>query len=131
MAQSQPDGRADTKILVAEDDPLVRLFFEDMLEDMGFRSVVVAADRDEALRLAAEQRPQIAILDVNLRGQREGILLGQNLAQSGVPLIFVSGYADIAADPEVVALQPLAVMPKPCLPSELEAVLVEACQNLR
>lgn len=49
-------------VLVAEDDPGVRMTLEFVLEDEGFE-VVSAADGEEALRLAFEHRPHAILLD--------------------------------------------------------------------
>ena len=69
---------AGQKILVVEDEYLIRMLLEDMLDDLGFAVAGTAGSVPEASELAKTRDFDIAILDVNLRG----VLL---LSQAVVP----------------------------------------------
>jgi DNA-binding response OmpR family regulator len=60
---SQPEARERPRILVADDDPDIRALVAYRLERAGYE-VVAAADGAEALRLAFESEPDLAVLDV-------------------------------------------------------------------
>jgi DNA-binding NarL/FixJ family response regulator len=64
---SSQAGAARPRVLIADDDPDVRAVLCAQLED-GFDVVGVAADTDEAVALAGEHRPDIAIVDVQMPG---------------------------------------------------------------
>ncbi len=77
--------------LIAEDDALIALDIEQTLAShFGLRLSVVHGLK-EGLRLASGDRPDIAILDLVLRGESVEPL-ARLLAADGVPILFVSGY---------------------------------------
>lgn len=70
-----------TAILVVDDDAFARSFFEAALANAGYR-VVMATSVDEGLRISAEQRFDIAIVDI-LMPERSGLDLIRILRQRG------------------------------------------------
>ncbi len=89
-------------ILVADDEePILRLVGY-ALEDAGYR-VVAAVDGAEALRLARELLPAVAILDVRmpgLDGHEVARALRGDLRTTGMPIVMLTA---LAADEDVVA----------------------------
>ena len=126
MAQAALAGDA-AKVLVVEDETLVAMFLVDLVEDFGFAVVGPAGDGLEALRLAENERPQIAIVDVSVAAAQDGLEIGAELSRRyGTRLILISGHGHIAELPEVKELRPVAVLKKPCLPSQIEEALMRA-----
>jgi CheY-like chemotaxis protein len=82
---------SDRRILVVEDDMLIRLSLEDMLVDLGCNSVSTAATIDEALKLIDAHEFDAATLDVNLNGT-SSYAVADTLATRGVPFVFSTGY---------------------------------------
>ncbi len=95
--QGQSAGSAETlhgrRILVVEDSPVVAVACEDMLRDMGCTVVGPATNMAAALELAAEEKLDGAIVDINIRGGKAFPVL-KLLAGRGVPFLLASGYAD-------------------------------------
>jgi DNA-binding response OmpR family regulator len=111
-------------VLIVEDEPLVALFLTDLMEDMGQTVIGPAATRAAALAAAAESPPQIAIIDANLGDNGDGIALAGELQRlHGTRIIFLSGETGLSANPAVRAVNPVAVLQKPCPPGALEAAL--------
>lgn len=54
-------------MLVAEDNDINQIVFSQILEGLGYR-YVIAASGDEAVRLWAEHKPQIVLMDISLPG---------------------------------------------------------------
>lgn len=79
------------RILVVEDEFLIRMLMEDMLTDLGFHLVGVAGRLDEAAELAKVKEFDLAILDVNLDGQ-DVYPVADIIAKRGLPFMFVTGY---------------------------------------
>ncbi len=80
------------RVLVVEDEPMIRLLLDDMLTDLGYSMAFEAGRLDEALTVAEQGEFDLAILDVNLNGQPVTPVV-DILVQRRVPFVFVSGYA--------------------------------------
>jgi response regulator NasT len=63
---SAQTGVAPVRILVAEDEALIRMDLVEMLQEAGYTVVAQAANGEEAIALATEHRPDLAILDVKM-----------------------------------------------------------------
>jgi CheY-like chemotaxis protein len=86
-----PSKQAAARILVVEDEFLIRMLLEDMLTDLGYELAGVAGRVDEAADLAKKTDFDLAILDVNLDGQ-DVYPVAELIAGRGLPFMFVTGY---------------------------------------
>jgi CheY-like chemotaxis protein len=86
------DCASGKRVLVVEDEPMIRLLLDDMLSDLGYSMAAEAGRLDEALAAANEAEFDVAILDVNLNGEPITPVV-EVLVRRGVPFVFVSGYA--------------------------------------
>jgi len=59
-------GATPVRILVAEDEALIRMDLVEMLQEAGYTVVAQAANGEEAIALATEHRPDLAILEVKM-----------------------------------------------------------------
>jgi CheY-like chemotaxis protein len=84
---------AKPRVLVVEDEYLIRMLLEDMLADLGFSVVAAAGTIAEASDFAAKGDFQVAILDVNLDGE-EVFPVADILIKRGLPFVFVTGYGE-------------------------------------
>lgn len=117
--QAEQTLTTPARILVVEDESLIRMLLEDMLADLGHEVAATAASVEAARKLATAGGFDAAILDVNLEGQ-EIFPVAEILAQRGVPFVFASGYGH-AALPEQFRGRP--TLQKPFQGAQLEAVL--------
>ena len=80
------------KLLLVEDEPLIREVMAELLEDAGF-DVTAACTGDEAVILLADDGFAILLTDVNMPGLVDGIGLAEHAREihPGLPLVFVSG----------------------------------------
>jgi CheY-like chemotaxis protein len=88
MADKLLSGR---RILVVEDEMLIRLTMEDMLAELGCESVSAAGTMSRALSLIEMHVFDAATLDVNL-GRMDGYPVADALCARGVPFVFSTGY---------------------------------------
>jgi CheY-like chemotaxis protein len=114
------DRSKPTSILIVEDDALVASYIEEVLAGSGFRVAGIAASSTEALSLAAENRPRLALVDIRLAGPIDGIELACLLRQKyAVPAIFLSALADADTTDRAQAARPLGFLHKPFRPSQV------------
>jgi len=86
-------SRAVPRLLVVEDEYLIRMLLEDMLADLGYDVAAAVGTLAEASEIAAHGEFDAAILDVNLDGQ-EIYPVAEILAKRGLPFVFVTGYGE-------------------------------------
>jgi CheY-like chemotaxis protein len=84
-------ARSDQRVLVVEDEFLIRMLLEDMLDELGYAVAGVAGRLEEAAEMAKSGVFDLAILDVNLDGE-DVFPVADILAGRGVPFVFVTGY---------------------------------------
>jgi CheY-like chemotaxis protein len=80
------------RILVVEDEMLILITIEDMLADLGCESIATAATVDKALALIDAYTFDVAMLDMNLNGNKT-YSVADALATRGVPFVFSTGYS--------------------------------------
>jgi DNA-binding response OmpR family regulator len=86
-------SRAQPRVLVVEDEYLIRMLLEDMLADLGYAVAAAVGTITEARELAANGDFSAAILDVNLDGE-EIFPVADILKERGLPFVFVTGYGE-------------------------------------
>ena len=108
-------------ILIVEDNSLLAFMLEDALTASGHRVLGPALSADEALGLVAQERPALALVDVDLEGTRSGIDLVHELHERhGVPSLFATGQLQqVCAD----ATPALGVLGKPFSPDDAVAAV--------
>jgi len=84
---------AALRILVVEDELMIRMLLEDMLGELGHTIAAAAARIDEALDVAKTADFDLAILDVNLNGEPISPVADALVAR-GVPFVFATGYGE-------------------------------------
>lgn len=110
------------KVLVVEDEGIIALLLEDMLNELGHDMVASAANIDDARAEAANQKIDLAILDVNL-GRQSSYPLASDLSAKGIPFILATGYGRNALAEE---WQGGVVLQKPFEVQALSAAIAES-----
>ena len=99
-------------ILVVDDNRLVLATLTDGLTQAGYR-VVDADNGDDAMLLAREQRPDLALLDIRMEG-KSGFDVARYLRnQCRMPFMFLSAFSDEETVAQVEALGAVAYLVKP------------------
>lgn len=119
------------KVMIVEDDALVALGVRLTLTELGHDVVGIAASEMEALAVAQTEKPQLALMDIRLRGANDGVQVAQRLWQElRVRCIFLSAYADDHTMERVAQTRPLGFVQKPYSAHQLKVALEQARQRL-
>src|SRR4051812_27014215 len=110
--------------LVVEDEFLIAIGLELLLQRHGWRVLGPAATVAAALRLLTGERPDVALLDVNLRGELV-TPVAEELQVQGVPFVLASAY-DSHGLTAVAALAEMPNLGKPTDERRLLAALAQA-----
>jgi DNA-binding response OmpR family regulator len=79
-------------VLIVEDDLLIAETLRDGVRLSGYRCCGIARDLDQALSLARETRPDLAIIDINLGAPPDGIAVARRLLEIGpIAILFLTG----------------------------------------
>jgi len=115
------------KILVVEDEILVALAHVELLRYWGYGVGEAAVSYAEALALADADPPDLALVDIRIRGLPDGIATAQALRQrAGCKIIFVTGQADPMTRARAEAILPDGYLVKPVSPQQLRNALEKA-----
>lgn len=118
-------------VLVVEDEMLILMMIEDMLCDLGCRSIVTAASTQQALAEIQAHAFDVAMLDSNLNGESSDPV-ADALAARGVPFFFATGHKNGGA---ASSYPDRLVLNKPFSLDDIQAsfrqVLAESCRASR
>jgi two-component system, response regulator PdtaR len=113
-AGPQPRDAAVERILVVEDDFLVATQMEAALTDAGFEIAGVATSADEAVALAASERPALCVMDIRLAGVRDGVEAAIEISETlGIRCIFATAHTDPGVRTRAEKAVPLGWLQKP------------------
>ncbi len=118
------------KIVVVEDEALIAAEIVSTLDLLGYQVVGQAMNGDKALDLFANNAFDLALLDINIKGQRNGIDLGKILNKKyGIPFIYLTSYSDKNTLSEVKETAPAAYILKPFTTNDLKVNIELAFYN--
>lgn len=112
------------KILIVEDELLIATNLKLILEDMGYAPMEPVGTKEQALEALQKEKPDLALLDINLQGKQDGITIGQFIRdQIQIPFIFLTSNAD---KPTILAAKttlPSAYLIKPFTEDDIYAAI--------
>ncbi|HEY5049779.1 MAG TPA: response regulator [Acidothermaceae bacterium] len=92
-ADAQPPRPARSRVVIAEDEALIRLDLKETLDELGYEVVGEASDGEQAVALARELRPDLVILDVKMP-VLDGISAAQRIAAAGIaPVVILTAFS--------------------------------------
>ena len=114
---------SDIRMLIVDDDPLMRDLLRRSLERMGFTQIYAAPDGAEALPLAQSQRPAVIVSDYEMPTMH-GLQLLKAVRQdpdlAGTVFIMLSGAANDAVAEKATELGANGFITKPFFPDDLK-----------
>ena len=119
------------RVLVVEDDFLIAMQTEAALRDAGFHVIGPAATAEEAVALATQERPFLAVMDIRLASKRDGIDAARELFQElDIRCIFATAHDDAGTRKRAEPYAPLGWLAKPYTMASLVALVADALSRL-
>lgn len=107
-------------VLVVDDEFLIAMGLSMLVEDMGMEVCGTAATADDAVALAQRHRPSIVLMDVRLRGEKDGIDAAIAIHETvGSKIIFITGSREPETLERIQKGHPSAVLFKPVSDGQL------------
>ncbi len=117
------------RVLVAEDEALIRMDVVATLNESGYQVVGEAADGEEALRLADELVPDVVVMDIKMP-ELDGISAAEKLAEKKIPVVLLTAFSQQDLVARAVEAGALAYITKPFKPTDLlPAIQVALARN--
>ena len=92
-ATPEPTGASRRRVVIAEDEALIRLDLAEMLAEEGYDVVGQAGDGEAAVALAEEHRPDLVVLDVKMP-RLDGIAAAQRIAEQRIaPVVILTAFS--------------------------------------
>lgn len=118
------------KILVVEDDALVAEDIVSCLTDLDHNPIGPAYNMEAAKTLAIENNVQLALLDIQLEGREDGIILaGWLKAHFPIPVVFLTAFSDAITLSKVKEIHPEHYLVKPFNRAQLKAAIEITANN--
>jgi AmiR/NasT family two-component response regulator len=111
------------RILIADDESLIRLGLRRMLEEAGHEVVAAAPDGRTAVRMAGDLDPELAILDIKMPGY-DGLEAARRIvAARPIPIILLTAYGQRDLVEQATHAPVMAYLVKPVKEPELLATI--------
>ena len=108
------------RVLIVEDEAVLATTLELIIEDAGHQVVGWALDAAQASRLANDHRPDLALVDIQLKHGDDGVAVARELTEEhGVAVIFLTAQADPKTKLRAQQVAHHAYLVKPYVEAEL------------
>lgn len=118
------------KVLIVEDELIVSMEISDLLEDLGYEVLNTVTNYNDAVSCLKSEKPDIALLDIQLEGEKDGIDLAHYIKENiNIPFIFLTSLADPRTINHAKILNPNAYLVKPFSQDDLYTSIELAVYN--
>jgi AmiR/NasT family two-component response regulator len=106
------------RVLVAEDEALIRLDIVETLREHGFEVVAEAADGEEAIAKAEELKPDLVVMDIKMPNM-DGITAAKRMAELKIPVVLLTAFSQKELVDQAAEAGAMAYVVKPFTPTDL------------
>jgi response regulator NasT len=106
------------RIVVAEDESLIRMDIVETLRDQGFDVVGEAGDGLKAIELAKELKPDLMVMDIKMPNM-DGLSAAEQIAQLRIPVVFLTAFNQQELVTRASEVGAMAFLVKPFSPEDL------------
>ncbi|HEY2343986.1 MAG TPA: response regulator [Chthoniobacteraceae bacterium] len=126
----QTTGR-NVRLLIVEDESVVAMDLEERLGRMGYNVCGIADNAADAVVFARRTKPELALMDIHLKGKIDGIQAAAELRKTtDIPVVFITAHADDSTLRRAGLTEPYGYVVKPFDERELRATIeVAICRR--
>jgi response regulator NasT len=125
MDSSVPQRR----VVVAEDESLIRMDIVETLKDHGFEVVGEAADGNKAVALANELKPDLIVMDIKMP-DLDGLSAAEKIAELKIPVVLLTAFSQQELVMRAAEVGAMAFLVKPFTPQDLmPAIEIALCRH--
>lgn len=118
------------KILVVEDEFITQKTICNHLIEIGYEVIGTAMNAENALKIIKTENVDFAILDINIKGDKNGIWLANEITQNyNIPHLFLTAYSDSETIKEALKTEPFGYLVKPFQKHDLFTAIEIAILN--
>lgn len=111
------------KILIVEDDSLFVLDLKILVEELGYEIVGIVDNADDVFSLMKQNKPDIILMDIDIKGDKNGIEIAQDLKDESIAIIFITSYSDQKTYQKAREVLPCGYLVKPFNQFTLESII--------
>ncbi|MGB5793096.1 response regulator [Poseidonibacter sp.] len=112
------------EVMIVEDDSILAMGLESKLHKMGLTVRSMATTPEQAILHAQNNRPDLAIIDINLNASKTGIDVANYIWRNyNIPIIFLTSYYNDRIVNQAMESEPYAYLLKPCRDEELKVAI--------
>jgi PAS domain S-box-containing protein len=124
--------KSHPSILITEDEGIVARDLESRLLNLGYEVAGVAASGEEAILKAHHSHPDLALMDIRLKGKMDGVQAAAHLREKlNIPVVYLTSYTDSTTVDRAGQTQPMGYLVKPFNARELDITIQLALKRHR
>jgi len=102
-----------TDVMIVEDETVIALELSQTLEMLGYNTAHVAFSGDDAISMVGKRHIDLALVDINLDADIDGIEVGKSFASHAIPVIYLTAYSDEDTLRKAAVTRPFGYLVKP------------------
>lgn len=123
-------ARPELRALIVEDEILIAEELRERLSRLGFSVVTAVDSADEGILIATRDRPDLVLMDIRLRGDKDGVQAAEEIRQKvDVPIVYLTAHSDRLTVDRVKQTDHDGFISKPFLRRELQSTIEIALQR--
>jgi response regulator NasT len=111
-------GAGPLRVIVAEDESIIRMDIVETLTENGFEVVAEADNGEDAVKLANELKPNLMIMDVKMP-KMDGISAAEEISKIGIPVVLLTAFSQTELVQRATEAGAMAYIVKPFTPNDL------------
>lgn len=110
-------------VLVVEDEALIALDLACSIESLGYKVLGPASNCEDARRIAANEAPDLLLMDVSIKGKVDGIETARAITADRPAKVVLTAHTDAATRRRAESISPAAFLTKPYSARHIQAIL--------